>query len=272
MEKINMLPLAEKIDDRYAYHELPEKKGFRLDLPFAAYIILFAGMVFALSQSITIGVCIFGAFFIILPLDKKTTFKRNGHYVRSTLWNTLPFLMIGATIIFFCMVSLVSEKEETETGATYTINNTGMMIIKCYIAFLIAIMVGRLIYLIVTAFAISIRKKRCTVPVSCELIENRFYGDTKVFTYYYEGEKYRFIDHEEQTNVVYIPDKKAYDITPDHVYIDPNAPEYYYSRQIFGYNSKRIKHYFTSLFLFLFFTSFFWIIPVFRYIVDHIYA
>ena len=272
MEKINLLPVAEKIDDIYVYNDLPEKKDLRLDLPLAVYVLIFVGMLFGLSQSILIGVSIFGAMFIILPLDKKITLKCNGRVVRNTLWNRLPLLIFGLSLIVFCVTCLFSDKEETDTGATYHINDTGIMILKSYIAFLISIMIGRLIFLIVTAFAISSRKKRCTVPVSIEFVENRFYGETRVFTYYYEGEKYRFIDHEKQARIVYSSAEKAYKFTPDHIYIAPNEPECYYSRQIFGYNSKKLKHYFVSLLLLLLFTSVLWAPIVLKFLVDHICA
>lgn len=272
MEKINLLPVAEKTDDTYVYNDLPEKKDFCLDFSRDVYIRLLAGLLIGFLMSAILGVCVFGAILIILPLDKKVTTKINSRFVRNTFWNRLPFQLFGLTLIVFYVVCGIIEMEKRKTGAAYQINGTSMMIIKYYIAFIIAIIVGRLIYLIVTAFAIASRKKKCTVPVNIELSANYSQDKSRIFKYYYEGETYRFIDHEKQANILYNSLQREYDITPDHVYIDPNEPECYYSRQIFGYNSKKIKRCFVSLFLFLFFTSFFWIIPVFRYIVDHICA
>lgn len=271
MKKFSVLPLAEKISEDNAYNHEVVKQGFKLNFPFWAYILYFAGMLFAFSRSLTAGICMFGAIFIIMPFDVKTNIKHNGHGVANNMWNRIPFIIIGSTILIFNIACQFAEKEKTETGTDYLFTETSIIIIKVYIAALAALMVGRLIYLIVIAFAIAARKKVCTAPVSIEYENDMLMSDICVFRYYYEGETYRFIDHEEQVRIVYNPIQKKHIFNLDQVYIDPNCPESYYSRQIFGYNSRRIKNYFKTFFFFLLVTSIIWLPYIIKYFIDHLY-
>lgn len=268
---INMLPLAEKIPESSACNYKVVKQGFKLDLPFWVYILYFAGMIFAYSRSITAGLSMFGGIFIIMPFDAKTTLKVNGHSVANTMWNRVTSIIFGSTILIFNISCLFSEKTETETGTEYTATKTSMMILKVYIAALIALMIGRLIYLIVIAFAILARKKACTVPVNIEYEKIAVPSGSRVFRYYYEGNSYHFIDHDDQVTLIYTPSQRKYSLIIDQVYVDPNCPESYYSRQIFGHNYKLIKSYFKKIFFLLLCTSILWLPYVIKVYIDHLY-
>lgn len=99
-----------------------------------------------------------GILLILAGIDSGGITSHNGRVVENTVWNNLPFLIIGITIILITIAIAVSPKTYENGVETRHPDNIGK-IIMFILAVTVAIMIGRFIYLVITAFAIAGRKR-----------------------------------------------------------------------------------------------------------------
>jgi YHS domain-containing protein len=251
MKKISILPLAEKTEAGEIYTGDCSEDKFKIKIPFCVYLILFCVMMVSLFISPVMLFMTAGILLILAGIDSGGITSHSGRVVENNLWNNLPFLIIGISIVLITIAVAVSPKTYENGVETRHPDSIGK-IIMLILAVTAAIMIGRFIYLVITAFAIADRKRACTCPVSVEPGGNTaFYSavpqDTEsvragrsIYKYYYEGETYWFIDHENHWS-------SSYDPKNTQIYIDLNEPERYYEEQLFSENAKKLKGFLITL-------------------------
>lgn len=274
MKKLNILPLAEKISADDIYKPAPVEREFKISFPPMTYLILFAVMIVCAFVCLPICMLLFGAAFVMAGLDSSGTIKHNGRAVENTAWNRLPFLLIGLLVCAMTIVITLSGIKNKGSRNSDSEDISGANIVLGLFALAVAaIIIGRLIFLVVNAFAISSRKKHCTCPVHVEGDTLSFYAvdpsqnteahySNPVYKYYYEGESYRFADHE--SLVSFFNDQPVL-----QVYIDPDEPERYYSPYLFRRNAYKLKSYIKNMIFILLLTSPLWGTFLFKYLVDN---
>lgn len=270
MKKLNILPLAEKISADDIYKPAPVEREFKISFPPMTYLILFAVMIVCAFVCLPLCMILFGALFTMAGLDSSGNIRHNGRRVENNAWNRLPFLLIGLLI---CSMTIVIVLSNINKGARNSYDTSKANIVLGLFALAVAaIIIGRLIFLVVNAFAISSRKKHCTCPVHVEGDTLSFYAvdpsqnteahySNPVYKYYYEGESYRFADHE--SLVSFFNDQPVL-----QVYIDPDEPERYYSPHLFKQNGEKLKSYIKNMIFILLLTSPLWGTFLFKYLVD----
>ena len=214
---------------------------------------------------------LFGAAFVMAGLDSSGNIRHNGRRVENNAWNRLPFLLIGLLI---CSMTIVIVLSNINKGARNSYDTSkANIVLKLFALAVAAILIGRLIFLVVNALAISSRKRHCTCPVHVEGDTLSFYEadpsqnteahySNPVYKYYYEGESYRFADHESLTSF--------FNEQPElQVYIDPDEPERYYSPHLFKQNGEKLKGHIKTIIIILFFTSPIWGAFIFKYLVNN---
>ena len=255
MKRFSLLPLAEKIWDDNTVYAAYNRKKFRLELPIAAYVIMFAVMLIGFSIDIIYGVFLFGTMFLLASLSSNGTVKHNGKIVENTMWNRIPFTVIGVSLITFCISCFLSDKEETETGADYHPTPASRMVTKLYVAFLISLILGRLIYIIASLISASHRRKNCIYIVLAKYADPPEPNGKVIYTYEYEGEEFYFTYADGISKSFFSMDVS--DTLP--LNIDPDTPEKFYFQDMTTTNIKKLKHYFKMILVLLLFTSFLWI-------------
>jgi hypothetical protein len=118
------------------------------------------------------------------------------------------------------------------------------MVIKLYIAFLIALIIGRLIFIIASFISVSNRKKSCTYAVDAAYCAPSSTNPRQVYVYEFEGEDFAFVYKFDSLYNPRYPNR-----TQDfvQVYIDPDAPEKYYLYDMQKLNVKKLKNYLAGL-------------------------
>ncbi len=272
MKKINILPLAEKINADDIYRTAPVKDGFKIKIPPIVYLIIFVVTIISFFVFVPLFFFLFGSAFFLAGLDSSGNIEHNGVKVENNAWNRLPFLIVGALICSLSVVITLSNIHNIGRNSTYDTSSANIVIVLFVLAVAL-IIVGRFIYLVAAAFAISSRKKHCTHPIYIEDDMLSFYETDpsqddgsdfglSAYKYTYEGESYRITDRE---NIL-----SFFRDQPDfQVLIDPDKPERYYSPYLFTQNAKKLKSFLMKMLFFLLFTIPFWIFPLFRYLVDN---
>ena len=171
------------------------------------------------------------------------------------MWNHIPLTVIGVSIITFCISCFVSDKEETETGMTFHSTPASRIVTKLYAAFLISLIVGRLIYIIASLIAASRRKKNCISIVVAKYAEPPEPSLKVIYTYEYEGEEFCFTYADGISKSSFRMDIS--DTLP--LNIAPYAPDKYYLHTMTTQNIKKLKHYFKMILILLLLTSILWI-------------
>ncbi|MCR5074961.1 MAG: hypothetical protein K6A79_04050 [Ruminococcus sp.] len=121
--------------------------------------------------------------------------------------------------------------------------------IKLYIAFMTALIIGRLIYIIASLIAASRRKKNCISSVAAKYAKPPVLNNKVIYTYEYEGESFCII----YANG--IPESSV----SMYVSIDPDAPDKYYLHTMTTQNIEKLKNYFKTILNLLLITSSLWI-------------
>ena len=262
MKKISILPLAEKVSADNMYGSNYSREKFRIVIPAVVYLILFAVTVAMFFIHPVLVIFMMGIVCILAGIDSGGTMRKNGRIVENNAWNRLPILIIGISILLIAFAVEFSGIRHNKGSGNDDTNIVGRVVMFIIVA-IAAIIIGRLIYLIVTAFAISSRKKACTCPVHVEPDGNTAYysgtaqtGDNvfsgkSIYKYYYEGENYRFIDHDNEWSY-------SFDPNGSDIYIDPGEPERYYSKQLFIGNAKKLKGFFKTILIIALVTLPFW--------------
>ena len=274
MKKLNILPLAEKISADDIYKPAPVEREFKISFPPMTYFILFAVMIVCAFVCLPLCMLLFGAAFVMVGLDSSVNIRHNGRRVENNAWNRLPFLLIGLLVCAMTIViTLSSIKNKGSRNSDSEHISGANIVLKLFALAVAAILIGRLIFLVVNALAISSRKKHCTCPVHVEGDTLSFYEadpsqntnpkfSNPVYKYYYEGESYRFADHESLTSF--------FNEQPElQVYIDPDEPERYYSPHLFKQNGEKLKGHIKTIIIILFFTSPIWGAFIFKYLVNN---
>lgn len=255
MKKFSLLPLAEKIWDDNTVFAAYNREKFRFSPPFATYVILFAIMLLGFSIDVIYGVFLFGTMFLLAGLSSNGTIRYNRKIVENTMWNRMPFTVIGLTLMTFCISCFVSDKEDTETGTNYLSTPASRMVTKLYVAFLISLIVGRLVFIIASLISASSRKKNCIYIVLAKYADPPEPNAKVIYTYEYEGESFCIIyanGISESSFCMDVSDTLPLNIAPD-------APDKYYFHDMTTTNIKKLKHYFKMILVLLLFTSFLWI-------------
>lgn len=269
MKKLHILPLAEKISSDVIYKPEPVERKFKISIPSYVYLIIFL-ITFA-SAFVCLPLCmiLFGALFTMAGLDSSETNRHNGKRAESNIWDRLPFLLVGLSMC--SMAENITSSYIKIKGIRNSQDISGVdTVIKLFALAAATILIGRLIFLVVNALAISSRKRHCTYPVyvigdtlsffeadPSQNIKPNF--SKPVYNYYYEGEIYRFADHESLTSF--------FNEQPElQVYIDPDEPERYYSPHLFKQNGEKLKGHIKTIIFILFFTSPIWGAFIFDYL------
>lgn len=286
MRKLNILPLAEKVSISGANEPVYTKKGFGINIPDKVFLIMF------IATCITLFIYPFAVFFmlggvcflyginkaktpptlrrttVILPsgsiqeaedeaedLARTEVVHKDIRKHESTFYNNLRFFFVGAFLIFIA-VGFIKYQNSDTFDREYTDT-----FVKCFDIALAAVTAGRGIFLFTEARAISDRKKTCTVNVGATHTGNTVNNDVKsiyatkppfvkpIFTYSYNDVTYRLTDHMNMYR----------DEGDIELFIDPDAPERYYSMKLFCYNKEDIRQYFFNTFFIAAFTFVLWV-------------
>ena len=167
MKKINILPLAEKINADDIYKPAPVERELKVSFPPMTYLILIVVMIVCAFFCVPLCILLFGVVFIMAGLDNSGTIKYNGRVVENNAWNRLPFLIIGLLICTLTIVIILSNINNTGGRNSYDTSNANI-VLKLFALAVVAIIIGRLIFLVVNALAVSSRKRHCTCPVHVE--------------------------------------------------------------------------------------------------------
>ena len=225
MKRINILPLAEKeVDYSLLMAQAGNKSG--MTFPLSVYLILFVAMIVFAFINPYVTLIFFGTSFILVGIDNSGTIKHNGRVVENNAWNRLPFLIIGIFLTLFGGCAFISVYNKSIAGFAAKI------VCALMIATIASIFIGRLIYLIVLSSAAADRKRSCTCPVPYEPDDYTPDGTT-IYKYCYEGECFHFMDHEGSV----FTESTGLDNT---IMIDPDAPERYYLKSVFGHYGKSL--------------------------------
>lgn len=252
MEKLGLLPLAEKVSSDALFDNEPETKAktSKSDIIWALAITaafwLWSASVFVKELDgwseilmLIIGVCIL--------FSKSSTATINGRAVKSTLWVRIPFAF-GLFLLFVLAYNQYFKDGKLEG---FDIIKRVMSIAMILTAF------GGVVYLFVVSWAISKRAEECTECVFAEPDSSESYDEIRSYTqkdseltyrYCHDGYNYRFNIPEDVTIVF---DDSSYFV----VCIDPDKPERYYSEMLFRRNSKNMRTFLTvvaSLLIFAF--------------------
>ena len=271
MKKLNILPLAEKISADDIYKPAPTEKGFKITFPFYVYLSMFAVMIICAFICLPLCMFLFGASFVMAGLDSSGTIRHNRKVVENNAWNRLPFLIIGLLVCSMTVAVTVSSIKNKGSRGSADMSSANIILTLFALA-VAAIIIGRLIFLVINVLAVSSRKRHCTCPVHIEgdtlsfyeadpIQNNQTHHGDPVYKYYYEGESYRFADHESLTSFF-----------SEHpvlqVYIDPDEPERYYSPYLFKQSGVKLKSYLKNWLFILLLTSPLWGTFLFKYLVD----
>lgn len=261
MNQFSLLPLAKKISDSFTVDDAYNRKNLGISIPSWFFILLFLAMLAGFAYNIISGIFLFGLSFLMAGLNNNGIIAHNNRIVANNLWNNLPFTIIGLSIMVLCISFFFSDEENTDTGSTYHLTPANKLIIKLYIAFLIALIIGRLIFIIASFISLSNRRKSCTYAVEASYCASSSINPKQIYLYQFEGEIFAFIYKVDNIYNWRYPNRPQDFI---QVYIDPDAPEKYYFYDMQKLNVKKLKNYFTVLFILLLiivfiFGPFFWI-------------
>lgn len=264
MKKFSVLPLEEKIDPSDLFSPMPERKRFGIKLDkrvkyvlLAVYAIL---MYIALLKNILVFVFGFGLLFLYAGLSKEGQVSKGTRdtqrTVENNIWNRLPFLLAGLFFTFSLGADFINKKLGIRLRDYKVLTTLTKGVI-------LALIIGRIVFLIASLCAVASRKKHCTEQVHTEPEGSasglgasfNFTSDgMPVFRYNYEGEDYRFIDHDNATAYLDLDDTFKNDLKLIDLHIDPNAPERYFSEIIFRRTGTKLKDFFITLaFILLFY-------------------
>ncbi|WP_295075719.1 hypothetical protein [Ruminococcus sp.] len=243
MKKINILPLVEKEVD-YSLLITQVRKGGGIAVSMLVYIILFAVIcVIGLIKPL-LSLPLVGILFILPGIDNSGTIYQNGRAVENNAKNRLPLLIIGIFVTLFGICGSLSMYDKSIAGFAAKI------VLALMIVTIASITIGRLIYLIVLSAAALGRKNSCTCPVPYEHDDYAPDG-TNIYKYYYEGECYHFMDHDGSI----FAESTGLDNT---IMIDPDSPERYYLKSVFGHYCKSLWQFIVKLIMIVLFTSPVW--------------
>ena len=253
--KLQLLPKAEWIpsDERSSQGPVYTEKGMGFNIPTKVFLVLFISMFPLFFLLPVIAIFVFGLVFILAGLNNTWRHKINGKIAKNTLWSRTPFIMAGLFIIIIGITSFFEMKDDKKGDVVFF----GCM--KVLLAVIALLLIGRAVFLIVTAAAISARKKRCTEAVFAELTgltvsltpysgvdeESNF-----IFIYNYEGNDYRLIVDGFTTGIERTGELE--------LSVDPQQPEFCYYRQMSLYNGKKIKKLIFLIIFLLLFSSPMW--------------
>lgn len=254
--KLQLLPKAEWIpsDERSSQGPVYTEKGMGFNIPTMVFLVLFISMFPLFFLLPVIAMFVFGLICILAGLKNTGRHKVNGKITKNTLWSRTPYIMAGLFIIIIGITTFFELKDDKKGDVVFF----GCM--KVLIAVIVLLLIGRAVFLIVTAAAISARKKRCTEAVLAELTgmtvppldpdsgadeESNF-----IFIYNYEGNDYRLIVDGFTTGM-----EGAGEL---ELSVDPQQPEFCYYRQMSLYNGKKIKSLIFLIIFLLLFSSPMW--------------
>lgn len=266
--KINLLPKAECLflDEQFSQETVYTKKSIGLKTPSWVYFVLLGIMLIVAFINIFVLMLIFGSTFILAGLSRTGSLRRNKVRIKNTVWNRLPFVMGGIFVIFLDIAMFVENKDDKQGDIVL------FSLMKLFIAVTGVLAAGRLIYLIVTSIAISKRKKRCTEAVWAEFVglttdpdhcsEDSTYRGLRdyIFIYHFEGNDYRLIVDSFTPNID--------GLSSIELYVDPEQPELYYSKQLFIYNRKNLSNFFITFIFWVLFTAMIWVPMLVKWYVD----
>ena len=266
--KINLLPRAEwlSLDEQFSQETVYTRKSVGIKTPTWVFFVLFVLMLIFAFINIIILLFIFGATFVLAGLSNTGKLRSNGVTVKNTMWNRLPLLLAGICVIFFGIAVFFEKKDDKQGDIVF------FSLAKLFIAVVGLIAAGRLIYLIATSIAISARKKRCTEAVFAEPAgfttdsdhnseDSTNLGDRDyIFIYHFEGNNYRLIADSFTRNID--------GLSSFELYVDPEQPELYYSKQLFSYNRRKISSFFKTLLFWLLFTAVLWVPMLVKWYID----
>ena len=253
MEKFSLLPLAKRLSDGLTADDEYNRKNFGISVPLWAELLFFLAMIASFFYNPMLGVFLFGTAFFMAGFTNNGSVKSNGRLVENTMWNRLPFTIIGLTIMVFSICIYFNWQEKTDTDSTYHFSSASKLVIKLYIAFLIALIIGRLVFIIASLISVSNRRKSCTYSVDAVYSAPSSPNPRQIYVYEFEGESFAFIYKFDE-----FFDSRYPTNFPDHVqdsvqlFIDPNAPEKYYLYNMTKDISKKLKKYFAGILILAF--------------------
>ena len=254
--KLQLLPKAEWIpsDERSSQGPVYTEKGMGFNIPTKVFLVLFISMFPLFFLLPVIAIFVFGLVCILAGLNNTGRIKSNGKITKNTLWSRTPAIMAGLFIIIIGITTFFELKDDKKGDVVFF----GCM--KVLIAVIALLLIGRAVFLIVTAAAISARKKRCTEAVLAELtgltvspLDPDSGGDEEsnfIYIYNYEGNDYRLIVDGFTTGIERTGELE--------LSVDPQQPEFCYYRQMSLYNGKKIKNLIFLIIFLLLFSSPMW--------------
>ena len=254
--KLQSLPKAEWIpsDERSSQGTVYTEKGMGFNIPTKVFLVLFISMFPLFFLLPVIAMFVFGLICILAGLKNTGRLKSNGKITKNTLWSRTPYIMAGLFIIIIGITTFFELKDDKKGDVVFF----GCM--KVLLAIIALLLIGRAVFLIVTAAAISARKKRCTEAVLAELtgltvspLDPDSGGDEEsnfIYIYNYEGNDYRLIVDGFTTGIERTGELE--------LSVDPQQPEFCYYRQMSLYNGKKIKNLIFLIIFLLLFSSPMW--------------
>ena len=163
--KLQLLPKAEWIpsDELSSQGPVFTEKGMGFNIPTKVFLVLFISMFPLFFLLPVIAMFVFGLICILAGLKNTGRLKSNGKITKNTLWSRTPYIMAGLFIIIIGITTFFELKDDKKGDVVFF----GCM--KVLLAIIALLLIGRAVFLIVTAAAISARKKRCTEAVLAEL-------------------------------------------------------------------------------------------------------
>jgi len=244
MKKINILPLAEKINADNLYIVPSYKKIPSLNIPTPVYTVLGVISFIAIYTDPFLGMILFGAIFLIAGIDSKTGKHKNGRTYEKVLWQRLPLFLMGIffvlTGVYTCLIETGGRNSDPERNRAHY-----LMLFKLFIVAGAVLAASRLLKLVVSALAIKSRRNTCGTPVHVEpdILAVNCPADTSddeeyqcsvpVYKYYYEGNGYRFKDYNRELYFFSSDDSSQ-------VYVDPKNPDRYYSPNLFAEDEENL--------------------------------